>query len=758
MNIEEINLNLKNPKIIAVITLLIVAFILVAGNLSFKVTEKATFNEFNKRQLVLAKGTTNGIELYFANLAGDMETIGKIPEIHHFEEATTRRQLQQFYDELEPWGVNDIALLDLNGILQYNVMANQLEGVDFSWRKYFQEAKNMTFDDHTYIIEFIEFKGVEAGKKGVLIAVPMFETLKDENHPYQQGEFVGVALSTLKLDIITQRFIAPLKSTERGHAFLIDGEYNVLWAADKSLFGKNILEESKGFSAFRQILEEMKAKRSGTAEYSYYKFDETTGKYTGDEEETLIAYTPIHLGKETWTIGVWAPKEDARKLIRNVYYNQLLLVGLITLIILLGSAYALAVSFDMSKMLEKEVKTKTSDLRKAHDELEIRVQERTAELLEVNKDLEEQIGERQLAEGALRESEEKFRTLAEKSPNMIFINKKGKVVYANEKCEEILGYTRDQFYSSDFDFISMIAPEHRGLVLENFRKHMEGAEVPPQDCTIVTKNGKRIDILQTTRLLKYEGDNAILGIITDITERKRAEEEMKRRLMKYSLEGGSLYLVKENLLNLSIEAFKDLLKVGYKGLVISRTPKEKIKDTIDVAAEFLWISESGGEKSLPPDLEEIEQVIENLPIESAILIDRLDYLAFKSGFDTTLTFVQRLSELAFNRRHVVILSVDPSIFSKRELRHLEKEASEVEILHKAGLKEDLLEILRFIYKQNSMGLKPSRTDVGTQLGISQPTVRKRIKQLISTGYLIELSIGRRKVLEMTGRGRSLFFE
>ncbi|MCK4416294.1 MAG: MEKHLA domain-containing protein, partial [Thermoplasmatales archaeon] len=62
------------------------------------------------------------------------------------------------------------------------------------------------------------------------------------------------------------------------------------------------------------------------------------------------------------------------------------------------------------------------------------------------------ITDRKQAEELLQKSEDKFRTLAEHSPNMIFINKKGRVVYANRKCEEITGYKREEFYSPDFDF------------------------------------------------------------------------------------------------------------------------------------------------------------------------------------------------------------------------------------------------------------------------------------------------------------------
>jgi signal transduction histidine kinase len=356
----------KGPWAIIIIAVLLVAVILILGNQSFKATERATFDEFNQRQLVLAREAASGIELYFETLAGNLRALGRIPKVQHLDEAPTRREIEHTFKQLEPFGVNDVGVLDADGVLRYNVAAPQIEGTDFSWRRYYQEAKGMTSSD-TYVAEFIEFKGVEAGQKGVLVAIPLYETATDENYAAPSGKFAGVILCTLKLDTITRKFVAPIKSSERGHAFLIDDEYNVLWAPDRSLFGKNLLEEGKEFPTFQEIVERMRAEDSGAREYSYYIFKDSTDKYSRDEkEEKLMAYTSIHLGNELWAIGVWAPKEDARQLIRSAYLRQLLVVGLSILTILVGSSYALATSLRTSRLLEREVDTKTGDLKAAH--------------------------------------------------------------------------------------------------------------------------------------------------------------------------------------------------------------------------------------------------------------------------------------------------------------------------------------------------------------------------------------------------------
>jgi len=174
-------------------------------------------------------------------------------------------------------------------------------------------------------------------------------------------------------------------------------------------------------------------------------------------------------------------------------------------------------------------------LQKAYLDLERRVEERTEALKKANAKLRAEITDRMQAEESLIESEEKFRTVAEQSPNMIFINKGGRIVYANKWSAEIMGYERDEFYSPDFDFFSLIAPESIEVVKSAFKRHIKSKEIEPYEYTLVNREGKRIEAIIATKLINYEGERAILGIVTDISGRIRAEEALRESEEKYRL-------------------------------------------------------------------------------------------------------------------------------------------------------------------------------------------------------------------------------
>ena len=140
------------------------------------------------------------------------------------------------------------------------------------------------------------------------------------------------------------------------------------------------------------------------------------------------------------------------------------------------------------------------------------------------------ITERERTERDLLESEALFRGLAVKSPNGIFVNQAGRLVYTNAAIESLTGYPTAELTRPDFNFLRLIAPESLDDVQADFAEHMRGRERPPRDVRLARKDGQLLDALVATRLINYHGEPAILGIITDVTERKAAERELERLL------------------------------------------------------------------------------------------------------------------------------------------------------------------------------------------------------------------------------------
>ena len=214
-------------------------------------------------------------------------------------------------------------------------------------------------------------------------------------------------------------------------------------------------------------------------------------------------------------------------------------------------------------------------------------------------------------------------------------------------------------------------------------------------------------------------------------------------------------LVKEPMPSLSMDAFRDLLGIGYRGCIVSRSPVEEFRKAVVGDFDFLWLSETEEGSSGPSVIETIQGKLEDgLHRKSVLLVERLDYLIMKEGFKKTLALVQRLRDMAYLSGFIIIISLDPATLERKELRLLEKEGQEIEPLHKTPISQELFDFLTFVYKQNLVGVEPSYGEIGLELGMSKPTIRKKLRLLLSDGYLIEEEKGASKKLKLTQLGIS----
>lgn len=142
---------------------------------------------------------------------------------------------------------------------------------------------------------------------------------------------------------------------------------------------------------------------------------------------------------------------------------------------------------------------------------------------------------------------------------------------------------------------------------------------------------------------------------------------------------GVSYLVKEKGSSGGYALFRELLKnKDGSGIVISRTFPEKIerRDSLD-AIPVWWLSREESPHSIDPmSLAKLVHVIRDFikrketPI---IFLDGLEYLVMHNGFETTLRFLQALNDLIILNKATLIIPVDPSSFSVKQLSLLEKE-------------------------------------------------------------------------------------
>ncbi|RLA96212.1 MAG: hypothetical protein DRG69_01510 [Deltaproteobacteria bacterium] len=127
-----------------------------------------------------------------------------------------------------------------------------------------------------------------------------------------------------------------------------------------------------------------------------------------------------------------------------------------------------------------------------------------------------------------QEAEDLLRLLMMHSPMGMYIAYKGKLQFVNEEFGRLTGYGRDELLG--MDFLKIVFPRDRKALRLKAQQASEGGDSSVREYRILSKDGEVRWVMETITSLQREREEAILGILMDITSYKEAEKTTRTRL------------------------------------------------------------------------------------------------------------------------------------------------------------------------------------------------------------------------------------
>jgi PAS domain S-box-containing protein len=143
------------------------------------------------------------------------------------------------------------------------------------------------------------------------------------------------------------------------------------------------------------------------------------------------------------------------------------------------------------------------------------------------------ITSRRNMEAAIRESEEKYRSLVDISPVAVIVHHGGRILYANPEALRLAGTERGEDVIGR-ELVSFIHPDDQAMAAEDFRLLAdEGKTIQLKEERLVRLNGEPFTVEITAMPIWYQGTSAFLAVFRDITKRKQAEAALAESERKY---------------------------------------------------------------------------------------------------------------------------------------------------------------------------------------------------------------------------------
>ena len=226
----------------------------------------------------------------------------------------------------------------------------------------------------------------------------------------------------------------------------------------------------------------------------------------------------------------------------------------------------------------------------------------------------EDISERNAAEEALRESEERYRELVETAPDVIYtISPQGTLTSLNPSFESITGWSRSEWLGKPFT--DLIHPDELVPATAQFQLVLQG-EIPPRfERRVLAKSGEYLTG-EFLHVPQWQNGRVIgvFGIGRDITERKQAEQTLLEQTRELAVLGERNRFARE---------IHDTLAQGFTGIVLQLEAAEEVlgagaPEVQDHMARAKGLARDSLQEARRSVWDLLPHALEQLPLDTAI--------------------------------------------------------------------------------------------------------------------------------------------
>ncbi len=560
-------------------------------------------SQFEKDRLSYARHLSNQIRFYIQARSRGLRALSSFASLRHGDKNVQRLDIEAYANKIERVYVNSISLYDDSGNVLYSTGRESI-GLKKRENKFFVWAQKRENRGHISLTPVLS----EPQSLMFILALPLYEEVSDSGHPKPDGRFRGVLTFTLNMkEFLVDQLGSANPRINLDQIWIMDRDGTLLFEPDHpEMVFRNIYQKGGSCRSCHlsfNYIEEILMKREGTAAYRIRS-----------DPKKIAAFAFMEVENISWVVVLNTPYDKVTGFVNKSLREHLFLLGIVVLAFVIGSTLIIRKE-RMKIKAEEEVfhwQEKVADRRKAEEALEgernklkgildsmtdgvYNVNEQY-EILYTNPVVEKEFGpvkgrrcheyfyelpnvcswckakevfagntvrwewyalktgktydlfdapmtgpdgtrcklqfrrdisDRKRAEKELRQSEKRYRLLVDTMNEGLGVqNEHGGWIYVNDRFAEILGYSRDEMIGRQVtDFLS---ENDRVIYKEQVARRKKG-ERESYGLSWSKKDGQMIFTRVSPKAIfdergQYRGSFAV---VTDITERKQAEEALK---------------------------------------------------------------------------------------------------------------------------------------------------------------------------------------------------------------------------------------